>query len=98
MGERPRLGVVGLGLMGSAMSERLLERGWRLTVWNLEPERVPPIVAAGGPAARSPAAVAAASDVVLLCVLDTAAVERCVFGDDGIARGRGPSTLIDLST
>lgn len=100
MTERPRLGFVGLGLMGSAMSLRLRERGWPLTVWNLEPERVPAIVAAGAVAAPSPAAVAAASDIVLLCVLDTAAVAQCVFGTDGIARGmRGAGKiLIDLST
>ncbi len=99
MTERPRLGFVGLGLMGSAMSLRLLERGWPLTVWNLEPDRVAPIVAAGAVAAASPAAVAAASDIVLLCVLDTAAVERCVFGEDGVAQA-APSgrLLIDLST
>jgi 3-hydroxyisobutyrate dehydrogenase len=60
---------------------------------------VPPIVAAGAVAAPSPAAVAAASDVVLLCVLDTAAVEACVFGTEGIARGASrDSILVDLST
>jgi 3-hydroxyisobutyrate dehydrogenase len=99
MADEPRLGLVGLGLMGSAMALRLRARGRPLTVWNLEPERVPPIVAAGAVAADSPAAVAAASDVVLLCVLDTPAVERCVFGDEGIARGAASGALlIDLST
>src|SRR3954468_13686424 len=89
MTERLRLGFVGLGLMGSAMCLGLRERGWPLTVWNLEQERVAPIVGAGAVAAASPAAVAAASDVVLLCVLDTPAVEACVFGEHGIARGVG---------
>ncbi len=37
---RQRLGFIGLGLMGTAMSLRLLDKGWPLTVWNLEPERV----------------------------------------------------------
>ena len=83
---KPRLGFVGLGLMGTAMSLRLTERGWPLTVWNLEGERVPPVVAAGATAAPSPAAVAAASDIVLMCVLHTQAVEDCVFGANGIAR------------
>ena len=40
MAARPRLGFIGLGLMGSAMSLRLLEKGWALNVWNLEPERI----------------------------------------------------------
>ncbi len=97
--ERPRLGFIGLGIMGSAMALRLLERGWRVTVWNLEPERVGAVLAAGAVAAASPAAVARASDVVLICVLHAAAVESCVFGDDGIgAAGRGDRIIIDHST
>ena len=80
-----RVAYVGLGLMGTEMTLRLLERGWQVTVWNLEPERVPPLVAAGATAAASPAEVARASDIVLMCVLHTAAVEACVFGSGGIS-------------
>ena len=95
----PRIGLIGLGIMGSAMALRLLERGWKLTVWNLEPERLAPIVAAGAEAAPSPEAVARASDIVLMCVLHTAAVESCVFGPDGIAgAGNAGKILVDHST
>jgi 3-hydroxyisobutyrate dehydrogenase len=51
-----RLGFVGLGLMGSAMTLRLLEKGWSVNVWNLEPERIAPMVQAGavaGPRRRT---------------------------------------------
>jgi 3-hydroxyisobutyrate dehydrogenase len=96
---KPRLGFIGLGLMGTAMSLRLIEKGWPLTVWNLEPENVPPVVEAGAVAARSPAAVAAASDIVLMCVLHTNAVEDCVFGPNGIAKADvADKILIDHST
>jgi len=96
---RQRLGFIGLGLMGTAMSLRLLDKGWPLTVWNLEPERVPPVVAAGAVAAPSPAAVAEASDVVLMCVLHTKAVEECVFGNHGVAQANvDGKILIDHST
>jgi len=96
---RPRIGYIGLGLMGTAMTERLLERGWQVTVWNLEPERVPPLVALGATAAPTPAAVAAASDIVILCVLHTEAVHSVVFGPDGVAAGAGPGkVLVDHST
>ncbi|BBK29501.1 3-hydroxyisobutyrate dehydrogenase [Stella humosa] len=98
-GGRPRLGYIGLGLMGTEMTLRLLERGWQVTVWNLEPERVPPMVAAGAVAAASPAEVAGASDIVLMCVLHMAAVEACVFGPGGIAEGAAPGKiLVDHST
>jgi 3-hydroxyisobutyrate dehydrogenase len=96
---RPRLGFIGLGLMGSAMTRRLLERGWKVTVWNLEPEAVPALVAEGAVAAATPAAVAAASDIVFLCVLHTEAVQSVVFGHDGVARSAGPDkVLVDHST
>lgn len=95
----PALGFVGLGLMGTAMTLRLLERGWRVAVWNLESERVPPIVVAGATACSSPREVAAASDITLMSVLNTEAVAQCVFGPNGIAAvdGRG-KVLIDHST
>jgi 3-hydroxyisobutyrate dehydrogenase len=96
---RPRIGYIGLGLMGTAMTERLLERGWPVTAWNLEPERIAPVVDRGATAAPTPAAVAAASDIVILCVLHTEAVHSVVFGPDGVAAGAGPGkVLVDHST
>lgn len=96
-----RIGFIGIGIMGEAMVRRLLERGHRpVTVWNLEPERLDAVVPFGAVAAPSPAAVAAASDVVMLCVLHTEAVRSVVFGAEGIAAapGRAGRLLLDLST
>ncbi len=99
MNPKPRLGFVGIGLMGEAMTRRLLERGYPVTAWNREPERLKTVVPHGAVAAGSPAEVAAASDLVLLCVLNTDAVEACVFGKNGIAsKARAGQILIDLST
>jgi len=96
---RPRIGFIGIGIMGEAMVRRLLDLGFPVTVWNLEPERLDTVVPHGAVAAESPKAVAAASDIVMLCVLHMQAVERCVFAEDGVAAaGSGPSLLIDLST
>ena len=96
---KPRLGFIGLGIMGTAMTQRLLEQGWSVTVWNLEPERIDPVVKAGAIAAASPAAVTRASDIVIMCVLHTQAVEECVLGPDGIAQGAAPEkVLVDHST
>lgn len=97
--QKARIGFIGLGIMGTAMTLRLLEQGWPVTVWNLEPERVPPLVAAGAVSAPSPAAVTAASDIVILCVLHTEAVRSCVFGAQGVAEAAAAGkTLIDHST
>jgi len=97
--EKPRLGFIGLGLMGTAMSLRLLEKGWALNVWNLEPERVAAVADAGATAMESPAAVTRGSDIVLMCVLHTHAVEQCAFAPNGIAAAADSSKLlIDHST
>jgi len=98
---RPRLGFLGIGLMGEAMVRRLLDRGWSVTVWNLEPERLSLVVPHGAVAAPSPAAVAAASDIVLSCVLHAEAVENVCFGSTGMATAPescAGKLLIDLST
>ncbi|MDO9707226.1 NAD(P)-dependent oxidoreductase [Paracraurococcus lichenis] len=96
-----RIGMIGIGLMGEAMARRLLERGHAVTAWNLEPERLDLVVPHGAVAAPSPAAVAAASDIVLSCVLHTEAVRNCLFGPAGVAAAgeacRG-KVLVDLST
>ncbi|MCI0755441.1 NAD(P)-binding domain-containing protein [Teichococcus vastitatis] len=98
-GARPRLGFIGIGLMGSAMSLRLLERGWLVTVWNRERASLDPVLAAGATEASSPREVAERSDIVLICVLDTRAVEDCVWGGSGVAAAAGGARLlIDFST
>ena len=96
-----RIGFIGIGIMGEAMVRRLMERGHGpVTVWNLEPERLATVVPHGAVAAASSAAVAAASDVVMTCVLHTEAVRNVVFGPEGIAGAPDLSgrLLIDLST
>ncbi len=97
---KPELGFVGIGLMGEAMVRRLLDQGYRVTVWNRGAERLKTVVPHGAVAAPSPAAVAAASDIVLMCLLDSGgAIESVVFGPSGVASGgRKGQRLIDLST
>lgn len=96
---KPRIGFIGIGIMGEAMTRRLLDLGYEVTVWNLEPERLDTVVPHGAKPAASPAEVAAASDVVMLCVLHMAAVERVVFAEDGVAAGGNSAKLvIDFST
>ncbi|KAA2211554.1 NAD(P)-dependent oxidoreductase [Pseudoroseomonas oryzae] len=96
---RPRIGFIGIGIMGEAMVRRLLDLGFPVKVWNLEPERLQTVLPYGAISAESPAEVAAASDIVMLCVLHMQAVERCILGEDGVAAaGPGPSLVIDFST
>lgn len=99
MSTKQKIGFIGIGLMGEAMTRRLLDRGYPVTVWNREPTRLDRVVPFGAVAAPSPAAAAAASDLVLTCVLNAEAVEACVFGPGGVAEtARASQVLIDLST
>ena len=102
MSVSPQLGVIGIGLMGEAIVERLLSLGYPVTVWN-RPEdmqaRVERVVARGAVAAASPAALAGSVELILLCVLHDKAVESCVFGEQGVVHGaRADQVLVDHST
>ena len=95
----PRIGFIGLGLMGSPIAMKLIEAGRPVTIWGRTPAKLAPAIAAGASLATSPKALAASADVVILCVTDAAAVDAVVFGEDGIAEGAAPgSILIDHSS
>lgn len=99
MNVRPKLGFIGLGLMGRPMSLRLLAAGYALTVWNRSRDKLAPLTAKGAQAAASPAAVARAADIVMMCVTDQHAAEQVLFGPDGIAAGGAAGKLaVDFSS
>ena len=93
-----RIGLVGLGIMGTPLAQRFLEKGLHVTVWNLEPERYELVKDHGAVWADSPAEVWAASDVTFVCVLGDHAIESVCLGDHGFARADGSSVLVDFST
>jgi 3-hydroxyisobutyrate dehydrogenase len=92
--DKPRIGYVGLGVMGGALARRLL-RNDALTVFDLSSERCTKFAAAGATVVGSPAEVGAASDIVLTCLPTSAQVREVIFGDnDGLIRGLRPGGLI----
>jgi 3-hydroxyisobutyrate dehydrogenase len=98
MTEAPRIGFLGTGLMGLPMALNLLAAGHRVTVWNRTAEKAAPAVEAGALVAETPAALAAASDVVMACLTDAAAVEAVLFNEGGVAKAEGPQLFVDLSS
>jgi 2-hydroxy-3-oxopropionate reductase len=81
------------------MALNLLNRGHVITVWARRPEAMAPMLTAGAAAGDSAAHVAAASDIIVTMVTDTRAVEDVILGEQGIARGARPGSLvIDHST
>jgi 3-hydroxyisobutyrate dehydrogenase len=95
----PGLGFIGIGLLGQPMSLRLLDAGFPLTVYDINPDRLGPVVAGGAQAVQTPAEVAARSDIILLCLISSAAVEDVVSGDNGIISAAEPGKIvIDFTT
>jgi 3-hydroxyisobutyrate dehydrogenase-like beta-hydroxyacid dehydrogenase len=93
------LGYVGLGVMGSAVSRRLLDAGHALTVWNRTPEKAEPLLEAGARWADSPRQVAERSEIVFTMVTSTEAVQAVTEGADGILAGLGDGAIyVDMST
>jgi 3-hydroxyisobutyrate dehydrogenase len=94
-----RVGFVGLGTMGGAMAANAARAGFAVTAWNRTPGRAAELGDLGVSMADSPAAVGAASDIVITIVSDTPDVEAVLFGPQGVADGAGDGTLvIDMST
>lgn len=93
------IGFVGLGIMGQGMALNLVRAGYTLHVWNRTQQKTEPLVAAGARAVGSPAEVAANSEIVVVCVSDTADVQQVMLGHNGIAAGAAAGSLvIDCST
>ena len=94
-----RIGFVGLGTMGAAMAANVRRAGFEVTAWNRTQGRAPALLELGVTTAVTPADVARASDVVVICVSDTPDVEAVLFGADGVASGLAAGGLvIDCST
>ena len=93
------LGFVGLGVMGSEMVLRLLEKGHTLTGYNRTRSKAARLLDKGMRWAGSPREVAAASDFTFSMVTNSPALEMIVEGPDGILAGLAPGkVLIDMST
>jgi 3-hydroxyisobutyrate dehydrogenase-like beta-hydroxyacid dehydrogenase len=89
-----RVGFVGLGSQGAPMARRIVAAGYPTTLWARRPATLEPF---GGTAARtagSPAELAAASDLVCVCVVDDAGVEQVVAGEDGVLAGLGDGGVV----
>jgi len=91
------LGFVGIGLMGKPLTLRLLAAGFKVNVWNRSRDKLAEVAAAGATVCATIAELVAASDVVLLCLADTAVVAELVRCEV-LPHGNADKLLIDLSS
>ena len=93
------IALIGAGAMGGAIGARLVATGTRLAVFDLDPAKVAPLLAAGAIAARSAADAAKGARAVILSLNAAHIVRAAVFGPGGVAEGAAHGTLIiDMSS
>ena len=78
------VGLIGIGLMGTALARRLLAAGFQVVGFDMDPAKRRALEDMGGRAADSVADVGRACPVVLVAVLTTDQVEQVVEGPDGL--------------
>ena len=94
-----RVGVAGLGRMGSAMALRLIDTGHQVSVWNRTESRVAPLVAAGATACASPKALAESVDLLITMMFDTKALHATYQGEAGVlAADLSGRLCVEMST
>ncbi|MCX4439379.1 2-hydroxy-3-oxopropionate reductase [Streptomyces albidoflavus] len=96
---RPSIAWIGLGIMGSPMSENLIKAGYAVTGYTLEQEKLDRLTAAGGTATASIAEAVREADIVITMVPASPQVEAIAYGPDGIlAHAKRGALLIDMSS
>ncbi len=96
----PRIGFMGIGIMGAPMAGHLIAAGYAVTLGNRSRgPRVQALLDQGAALAESPAALAAASDIVITILGFPKDVEDVWLGAEGLLAGAKPGTvLIDMTT
>jgi 3-hydroxyisobutyrate dehydrogenase len=86
MNTKNTVGIIGVGNMGGGMARRLLGLGWQVHVRDIDERKTTELQSLGATVQTSPAALAAAVDRLIVCVIDTPQVESVLFGPDGVSQ------------
>jgi 3-hydroxyisobutyrate dehydrogenase len=93
------LGFIGLGNMGSRIARRLLDRGYRLSVYDKDLTKVEELAQRGALVAGNILELAGTADVILSCLTNDEAVQTVYGGPDGVFAGARPGTVaLEMST
>lgn len=94
-----KIGLCGMGKMGSAMARRLLSVGHEVVVWNRDASKAKPLVDAGATQAQTPKALAQSCETIISMLLNADALEAVYAGPDGVlAADLAGKLVIDMST
>jgi len=98
--DKPRIGFIGLGLMGHGMAKNILAKGFPLTIRvHRNRKAAEDILAAGAKEVTTNAELTRACDVLILCVTGSPQVEEVVYGENGVLGvAREGLIVVDTST
>ena len=98
---QPRIGFIGIGLMGHGMAKNIASKGFALTFLKRRsaPDAGADLIALGAREVDTPREIAAVSDIIILCVTGSPDVESVCFGGNGIAdAAKSGLIVVDTST
>ena len=94
-----RIGFIGLGNVGASLAGNLLNRGFDLTVLDLDTSRVAAFVAKGARGVRTPGELASQVDIIITCLPSPAATAQVMEADDGVLERLTPGKIwLEMST
>src|SRR5215468_6599989 len=82
-----RIGVAGIGKMGAAIAQHLIEVGHQVTVWNRSAGKLKPVTDAGAAVAATPAELAQRCEAIITILTDAAAIDAVYHGASGLLSG-----------
>ena len=91
---RPKIAVLGTGLMGGPMAANLLGAGFQVTVWNRSAEKTAPLAAKGAGLAGNPARAVADADAVIVMLSSGPVCEDVLFGSGAAANAMRKGALL----
>ncbi len=89
-----RLGFIGLGAIGAPMAKTLVTNGFQLSVFDILPEQMRPLVEAGARGASSPGEASENAEAIIIMVMTASQVEDVLFGDDGAVQALAPGSAV----
>ncbi len=98
--QKPKIGFIGIGLMGHGMAKNIVDKGYALTfLGRSKREPADDLISRGAVEVKTAREIAARSDVIFLCVTGSREVEAIVRGENGLKQGlRSGSIVVDCST
>ena len=94
-----KIGIIGIGMLGEAVAQNLLNLGFDVSVYNRTKEKAAEVEKNGATVMNSPKAVADNSELIIIIVKDASAVKEVSFGKNGIIESKNKKLIVaDMST